>query len=111
MPAGDGTGPMGYGPMTGRGAGRCAGYDAPGFAHAFGGRRYLGRRYLGRGGMGRGYGRGYGYAAAYPYNAPYGAVPDEKTILAAQVKAREDELKALKERIAALEQQASDAGK
>ena len=32
MPFGDGTGPMGLGPMTGRGAGLCAGYGRPGFA-------------------------------------------------------------------------------
>ncbi len=31
MPGGNGTGPMGYGPMTGRGAGFCAGYPAAGF--------------------------------------------------------------------------------
>jgi len=31
MPRGDGTGPMGLGPMTGRGAGFCAGFPAPGF--------------------------------------------------------------------------------
>ncbi len=30
MPFGDGTGPMGFGPMTGRAAGYCAGYPAPG---------------------------------------------------------------------------------
>ncbi len=28
MPAGDGTGPMGMGPMSGRGAGHCAGDPA-----------------------------------------------------------------------------------
>lgn len=31
MPGGDRTGPAGMGPMTGRGAGFCAGYGAPGF--------------------------------------------------------------------------------
>ena len=30
MPGGDGTGPMGMGPMTGRGAGHCAGFAVPG---------------------------------------------------------------------------------
>jgi len=34
MPRGDRTGPMGQGPMTGRGAGYCAGYGMPGFANA-----------------------------------------------------------------------------
>ena len=32
MPAGDGTGPLGMGPMTGRAAGYCTGYDAPGWS-------------------------------------------------------------------------------
>ena len=31
MPFGDGTGPRGLGPMTGRGAGFCAGFGRPGF--------------------------------------------------------------------------------
>ena len=31
MPAGDGTGPLGVGPMTGRAAGYCAGYPVPGY--------------------------------------------------------------------------------
>ena len=30
MPAGDRTGPMGRGPMSGRGLGYCAGYGVPG---------------------------------------------------------------------------------
>jgi len=30
MPGGDGTGPAGQGPMTGRAAGPCAGYEVPG---------------------------------------------------------------------------------
>ena len=47
MPAGDGTGPMGMGPMTGRAAGYCGGYDAPGWANPVPGR-----------GFGLGWGRG-----------------------------------------------------
>ena len=50
MPGGDGTGPGGMGPMTGRAAGFCAGYPAPGYANFVGGRGY--------GGWGRGGGRG-----------------------------------------------------
>ncbi len=34
MPRGDRRGPAGYGPMTGRGAGYCAGSAAPGYATA-----------------------------------------------------------------------------
>ena len=50
MPGGDRTGPMGMGPMTGRAAGCCAGYGAPGYANAGWGRG-MG---FGRGGGGRG---------------------------------------------------------
>jgi len=54
MPGGDGTGPMGLGPMTGRAAGFCTGYGIPGYAnYAYGrGFRACGR---GRSGGGRGY--------------------------------------------------------
>ena len=37
MPLGDGTGPGGMGPMTGRAAGYCAGYPVPGFGYQRGG--------------------------------------------------------------------------
>ena len=47
MPGGDGTGPGGLGPMTGRAAGYCAGYAIPGFMNPIPGRGYGGR---GRGG-------------------------------------------------------------
>jgi len=71
MPRGDGTGPRGMGPMTGRGAGYCAGYPSPGFMNPMGGRMGLG---LGRG-RGFGYGRGRGGYAGYgmgmPYASPY----------------------------------------
>jgi hypothetical protein len=36
MPRGNGTGPMGMGPMTGRKAGFCAGYSMPGYQNAAG---------------------------------------------------------------------------
>lgn len=42
MPGGDGTGPAGKGPRTGRGLGYCAGYDSPGNTKS--GRRGRGRR-------------------------------------------------------------------
>jgi hypothetical protein len=38
MPRGDGTGPAGMGPMTGRAAGYCAGYDVPGYMNPYGAR-------------------------------------------------------------------------
>ncbi|MGI6415636.1 MAG: DUF5320 domain-containing protein [Thermoguttaceae bacterium] len=80
MPGGDRTGPMGMGPMTGRGAGFCAGFATPGFVS--GGRGFFGR---GRGG-GRGWRNmfyatglpgwarmGAGAAGAVPVGAPVGA--------------------------------------
>ncbi len=38
MPRGDGTGPAGMGPMTGRAAGFCAGYPVPGYMNPVGAR-------------------------------------------------------------------------
>jgi len=55
MPGRNGTGPMGYGAMTGRGMGVCAG--APGFGYGAG----FGMGYGCRRGLGRGFGRGYGW--------------------------------------------------
>jgi len=59
MPRGNGTGPMGMGPMTGRAAGLCAGFRVPGFANFMGGRGTWGRGF----GMGRGQGRRSGFWA------------------------------------------------
>jgi len=68
MPRGDGTGPAGMGPMTGRAAGLCAGYSVPGYMNPVGGRGYWGR------GGGRGWRHGY-YATGLPgwARAPMGA--------------------------------------
>lgn len=69
MPFGDGTGPRGEGPMTGRGAGYCAGYRRPGYANSRP-KRGLGRGY-GRGyGSGRGPGFGRGFRGRYLRNYP-----------------------------------------
>ncbi|MBN1675178.1 MAG: DUF5320 domain-containing protein [Kiritimatiellae bacterium] len=73
MPAGDGTGPAGMGPMTGRAAGYCAGYSVPGFMNPMPGRWMGGwgpSPYL----AGAGYGYGYG-PAMYGTPAPYGPAP------------------------------------
>jgi hypothetical protein len=56
MPRGNGTGPAGMGPMTGRAAGFCAGYQVPGYMNPTGSRGFGGR---GRGFWGRGGGRGW----------------------------------------------------
>ena len=53
MPGVDGTGPAGFGSMTGRAFGYCAGYSLAGYVNPIGGRGYFRR---GRGGNG---GRGY----------------------------------------------------
>lgn len=76
MPSGDGTGPMGTGPMTGRGAGYCADVGMPGYQNPMPGRgRGMGR------GWGRGGGRGRGWrhqfhAAGQPSRA--GSPPAEE---------------------------------
>ena len=61
MPGGDGTGPGGMGPMTGRAAGICAGYAAPGYVNRIGGRGYRG--WSRGGGWGR---RNWCYATGLP---------------------------------------------
>jgi hypothetical protein len=111
MPRGDGTGPMGMGPMTGRAAGFCAGYSVPGFSNPYGGR-------FGRGmGFGRGRGMGGwggwgGFRFGYPYMQPvYGAIPpgpaysreQEIEWLKNQAKAMEDQMSGIHERISELE--------
>lgn len=77
MPRGDGTGPAGMGPMTGRAAGYCAGSPVPGFMNPYGGRGMgmAWRRGRGRGGPGWGSAPLHGaYGMPYPpYAAPYAA--------------------------------------
>ena len=98
MPRGDGTGPAGLGPMTGRAAGYCAGYAVPGFMNPMPGRGFWGG---GRGmGFGRGFGRGRGWGAmawgspaAY---APYGAYPPDAASAYTPPMPPESELEALK---------------
>ena len=114
MPGGDGTGPGGMGPMTGRAAGYCAGYPVPGFMNPIAGRGFGG---WGRGGGG--WGRrnrfyatgltgwqraGYGPAAYGP--APYAYAPsreDELQQLKAQAEYFTSALEEIKSRISELE--------
>ena len=130
MPAGDGTGPAGMGPRTGRGMGYCSGYDAPGWANpgpgrgfygggTFGGRGIRGGRWSGYGaGRGGGWGwrhqyyatglprwarRGPPPAAAYgaSYWDPY-AAPLEPPSRAEEVAMLRDEAEWLKEQLDAI---------
>jgi hypothetical protein len=105
--------------MTGRGAGYCAGYETPGYANPVRGRGF---------GMGRGRGRGwrhqyyatgvpgwarFGYAPAWgapPAAAygPYGPAPtpeQETEFLKAQAEGLQQQLDAINQRIAELEQE------
>jgi len=119
MPFGDRTGPWGLGPMTGRGAGYCASYPAPGYMTPVPGRG-LGRRGFGRGfGRGRGWGRGFGWGPP-PWGAPYGPYApvygaayapsygqeDEVTVLKDQAKYFEEALQEVKKRIEEIESSA-----
>lgn len=130
MPAGDGTGPAGMGPMTGRGAGYCAGYGAPGYANPVPGRGFgmgWGRgRAWGGGGRGGGwrwrnqyYATGlpgwarFGYAPAWgvPPAAAYGlysappAPGQEAEFLKTQAEWLKEQLDAISQRITELEQE------
>jgi hypothetical protein len=74
MPFGDGTGPLGLGPMTGRGAGFCASFVRPGFANPITGYQYpYGYARAAPAwprwgwGLGRGFGRGWWRRGAYGY--------------------------------------------
>ncbi|MDD4568580.1 MAG: DUF5320 domain-containing protein [Tepidanaerobacteraceae bacterium] len=111
MPRGDGSGPAGYGPMTGRGAGYCAGFSVPGYANPIPG-NYGGRgRGFGFYGRGRGY-RHQFYATGLPFwarntnpfeSAPgyYGyASPDnEEKSLSQEAEFLKQELKAIENRL------------
>ena len=109
MPGGDGTGPAGMGPMTGRGAGYCAGYSTPGAVNPVSGRGYgfgfgrgLGFGFRGgRGGRWAGPYAGYGYNV--PYVPPYGPAPtrqQEMEALQEEAKYLENALEEIKKRIA-----------
>ena len=117
MPRGDGTGPAGMGPMTGRAAGYCAGYSAPGYMNPSGGRfAGAGRAFGGEIGRGRGY-RNWYNATGLPgwvrYNTGFSAwsgaanypfTPDlepeqEKEILKSQSETLQKQLDEIKARM------------
>ncbi len=117
MPRGDGTGPGGLGPMTGRAAGYCAGYDAPGYVNPGPGRGF---------GLGFGGGRGGGWGWRHRYHAtgrpgwaPFGYAPtwavpqayapptpeQEVDLLKQQAEWLQSQLDAISKRMAELEKE------
>jgi len=106
MPRGDRTGPMGMGPMTGRGAGYCGGYGAPGFANAMPGRGL---------GLGGGWGRGWRhrnwyYATGVPGWARMGGAPAWGVLADAPAPSRDQETEILKQQAEWLKQQLDAIG-
>jgi len=123
MPRGDGTGPAGQGPMTGRGLGYCAGYPVPGFTNpgfsVFGyGLGMAWRR-------GRGFGRGFRFRTmlpkqiisitpqqVIPVQQPYPTIQpipaqlttqDEKALLEQEKKTIKQEMEILKQELEDIE--------
>ncbi len=97
MPRGDGSGPRGMGPMTGRGAGYCAGYAGAG---SMGGGFGRGRR---------GFGMGMGPVGPMGPGMPpfYGALPteaEELLVLKNQAAQMTEGLESINKRIAELEE-------
>lgn len=104
MPGRNGTGPMGMGPMTGRGAGFCQGSETPAYAGF---------------GQGRGYCGGMGQRRGNRFRAPYqsawmmkGDTPDfygkaepenEKQSLSRQAEKLQAELDMVKKRLSEME--------
>jgi hypothetical protein len=116
MPRGDRSGPMGAGPMTGRGLGYCAGYPAPGYVADGYGRGPAG---YGQHGGGRGWRHRYyatgtpgwargvqipAYAPPVGYVAPAAPAPnDEVAALKAQADYLAAALEETRSRLSALE--------
>ncbi len=116
MPGFNGTGPLGYGPMTGRGLGFCnprTRATAPFCGRGFGFGRGFRRGGWPGFGRGRGFGRGWAYPAAPPayrpyagagYGAPYGMGPQEEaSYLKEEAAAIREEIDAIQRRIDELE--------
>ena len=124
MPGGDRTGPLGMGPMTGRAAGYCAGYNVPGYMNPYGGRGMGYGRMMGGRGRGGGFGRGRGFGRfAAPYVQPpvypvpqpqpgFDAMPYDESaeieMLRAQAQSIEATLSGIQKRIEALEAQKAE---
>ena len=102
MPGGDGTGPTGFGPMSGRAAGYCAGFAGPGYMNA--GRGGFWGRGGGFRGRGRGFGRGFGYGyGVFPTYAPTQTPEQELDGLKQQAEMLQDGLNQINNRIEQLQ--------
>lgn len=96
MPRRDGTGPVGVGPMTGRGLGFCSGYDTPVYGNGI----MRGQGFRRMNCYSKGY-RGRYFASHYAY-----AAIDEKQVLTDEIDYLEQQLKNTKKRLDALSDQA-----
>jgi hypothetical protein len=109
MPRGDRTGPQGYGPMTGRGVGYCAGRHGPGYVNpAYGWGRGWGRGWRHRHWARFGYGPGPAWDVPPAYG-PYAQPPtreDEAAYLRDQADWLQEQLNAVQARLDELEQEA-----
>ncbi len=88
MPRGDGTGPLGEGPLTGRRMGYCAGFSVPGFMNP---------------GFGRGFGRGFRYRARFAQRIPVRWSQPQALTKAEEKQLLQEELKALKQEMREIE--------
>lgn len=98
MPFGDGTGPLGQGPTTGRGLGYCSGYNQPGYSYSR--RGWFGRGFgRGRGWFGRGMGMGrrWFWQSFIPYQTP--TTKEEVDILKEEASVLRQELKEIESAI------------
>ncbi len=112
MPKGNGMGPTGMGPRSGRAAGYCAGYGTPGFQNPAHGRGGAGGAWLGFFGLGRGRQKMFyatGLTGWQRSGAAFGGATlgpeQELALLRNRAKSLEEGLQQARERIAELEKQ------
>lgn len=111
MPFGNGTGPAGMGPMTGRAAGYCAGYPVAGYMNTYGGRARPYGGFAGGFAGGRGRSRGYRhwfYATGMPGWLRYNAYPTAQVNTFIPGFKPEQEMEQLKDQSDLLKQQLND---
>jgi len=107
MPWGDGTGPMGMGPRTGRGLGYCSGFNSPGFVKGPG--WGFGRGFGWGWGRGRGFGWGRGRGFGWRWFWAMGGFPEdlppeeEKEILKAEAESLRRRLEEIEKRLGEIE--------